>query len=463
MRPVITPAESARLDAESTEPVDVLMDRAGYGLALAVARLGIGYGSKVVVLAGPGNNGGDGYVAARYLRKRGAQVEVHALGYPRGDFSPARKAAVAAHHEGIRILPLGDPVRADLVIDGLFGAGFHGTLRGPAAAWTETSDPVVAVDLPSGLDGTDGSAAGPVFEAVHTVTFHALKVGHLFGLGPDLCGDVTVVDIGLSGERPALLVCDDEDAPLPRRPRTAHKWSAGAVLVVGGSPGMDGAALLAGRAALEAGAGYVRVACHPDTAGVIAAAEPSITTMAWDLESVVAASERFDVVAVGPGLGSGAHAADVVRGLLDRWKGPLVVDADAITSSTVEALASTAASVVITPHAGEFARLTGDGMSLDAVAALADRIDGVVVAKGNPTMVVGERPWLVTSGGPELATLGSGDVLTGTIAAFVARGLDPETAARSAAHRHGRAGAHLADAGTVTASRLASEIGRWVW
>lgn len=463
MRPVITPAESARLDEASSEPVEVLMDRAGYGVALEAVRMGAGYGSRVIALAGPGNNGGDAYVAARHLRRRGADVEVHALGFPKGAWSPSRKAAAAAVHAGVRVRPLGEPCGADLIIDGLFGAGFHGSLRGPAAAWAEAGGRVLAVDLPSGVDGTHGSAAGPAFTAERTVTFHALKTGHLLGEGPDRCGTVTIVDIGLRGEEPALLLCEDADAPVPARARTIHKWSSGAVLVVGGSPGLAGAAVLTARAALEAGAGYVRVATSDDVAALVAAADPSLTTMRWDLEAVMAEADRFDVLVLGPGLGRSPEARDVVAGLLDRWSKPLVLDADGITLADPAALSGTKADLVMTPHAGEFRSLTDAEPGLDAVVALAEGMGGVVVMKGNPTIVAGSDRWVVTSGGPELATLGTGDVLAGMIAAFSARGLDPETAARSAAHRHGRAGAALGRRGTVTASKLIGEIGRWSW
>ena len=461
MRPVITPAESARLDEASIEPVERLMDRAGYRVALAAARMGVGYGSRVVALAGPGNNGGDAYVAARYLRDRGASVEVHSLGFPKGDWSPARKAASAAVHAGVRVRPLGRPGRADLLIDGLFGAGFRGSLDGRAAAWVEAGHRVLAIDLPSGLSGSDGSVSGSCFSAERTVTFHALKVGHLLGDGPDLCGEIEVADIGLSGEDPALLLCEDSDAWVPPRRRSAHKWRSGAVLVVGGSPGLEGAAALTGRAALEAGAGYVRVACHRGSSSIVVATEPSLTTVDW--EQAASDAGRFDVIAIGPGLGRSDEARVLVSSMLERWDRTIVVDADAISLTSVGDLQRSRADVIITPHNREFERLTGAAPTVESVADLAEAIGGTVVAKGNPTLVIGEERWVITSGGPELATLGTGDVLTGMIAAFGARGLEPIAAARAAAHRHGRAGADVAASGTVTASRLAASVRRWAW
>ncbi len=468
MKPIITPEEAARLDAAATEPVETLMERAGLGVALAAVRMGARYGTRVLALAGPGNNGGDAYVAARYLRRRGVAMEVRALGYPKGGSSPARRAAAAAVAAGVRVCPLGSPEPADLLIDGLFGAGFRGELGGPGAAWTTHPAPVLAVDLPSGLDGSDGSVAGAAFTARRTVTFHALKVGHLFGEGPDRCGKVEVVDIGLPDAEPELWLCEESDAPVPARERTAHKWSAGAVLVVGGSPGIAGAAVLAGRAAVNFGAGYVRLACPGALQPVLAAADPSLTTVgigrgrtftAASAAAVLAAGERFDVMALGPGLGPGRQA--FVAALLEGWDRPLVLDADAIAAAGEEGLAARRHPTVITPHAGEFHRLTGEGAGYRPAADLAERTGAVVLLKGNPTVVAGRERWVVTSGGPELATLGTGDVLTGMVAALIARGLDPETAARSAAFRHGRAAARLAAGGTVTASALAGRVGRF--
>jgi hydroxyethylthiazole kinase-like uncharacterized protein yjeF len=468
MKPIITPEEAARLDAAATEPVETLMERAGLGVALAAVRLGAGYGTRVLVLAGPGNNGGDAYVAARYLRRRGVAVEVRGLGYPKREGSPARSAAAAAVAAGVPVRPLGAPEPCDLLIDGLFGAGFRGEMAQPAAAWTTLPVPVVAVDLPSGLDGGDGSVRGAAFTARHTVTFHALKVGHLFGEGPDRCGSVEVVDIGMAGGEPELRLCEEADAPVPTRPRTAHKWSAGAVLVVGGSPGIAGAAALAGRAAVNFGAGYVRLACPGALQPMLAAVDPSLTTVgigkgrafsAASAGAVLAAGERFDVMALGPGLGPGRQA--FVAALLEGWERPLVLDADAIAAAGVAGLAARRHPTVITPHAGEFRRLTGEVADYRQAAALAGRTGAVVLLKGNPTVVAGRERWVVASGGPELATLGTGDVLTGMLAALIARGLDSETAARSAAFRHGRAAARLAASDTVTASALAGRVGRF--
>jgi len=439
------------------------------GVALAAARLGAGYGSKVVVLAGPGNNGGDGYVAARHLRRRGAEVLVHALGYPKGDDAPARIAASTAVDSGVRVVPLDAPEDCDLVIDALFGAGFRGEIPAEAAAWTGAGHRVLAVDLPSGLDGETGEAAGPVFRAQRTVTFHAIKVGHLIGEGPDLCGDLEVVDIGLTGGAPVFVVCDDDDAPALPRDRRAHKWSAGSVAVVGGSPGITGAPMLAARSALSSGAGAVRLLCAGGLEPTYAAMSPGVMTAGIgtgtrlgeeDADAILEGAARFDVLVVGPGLG---EAGGLVAALVERWDGPLLIDADAIAACTVEGLEARSGSTLLTPHAGEFERLTGEVAGWRAAATLATTTGAVVILKGAPTFVAGEQIWAVTAGGRELATIGTGDVLAGVAAAFVARGLDPEIAARSSAHRHGRAGGSLAARTTVTAEGLVSEIGRFAW
>lgn len=449
MIPVVTTAGAGRMDERAIDGVDVLMDRAGLAVALAAVELGAGYGSRAVVLCGPGNNGGDGYVAARYLRERGVGVEVQALAEPRTE--AARVAADKARRAGVAISDLGSPEGADLVIDALFGGGFRRGLPEGVEPWMSAGTPVVAVDVPTGVDPDTGEI-GPEgsFRAEITVTFGALKPGHLLVPGADACGDVKVADIGLGEGEPTLMVAEASDCPLPIRPRRAHKWSAGSVLVVGGSEGMVGAAVLAGRAALHFGAGAVGVASPQPEA--VASLGPELLTPSLDsLEDLI---DRYDVTVVGPGLGDRPELVDRVLATADR----VVVDADAIRS--VESLAGAAGDVIITPHAGEFARLADQEAGPDVARRVAEEIGGVVLLKGSPTFVTdGEVPWVVTSGGPELATIGTGDVLAGMIAALWARGLEPAAAARSAAYWHGVAAADLDTEATVTADRLADHVG----
>ncbi len=468
MRPVITPEESARLDAASDVSIDVLMERAGLGVALAAARMGAAYGSKVAVLTGPGNNGGDGHVAARHLLRRGVDVAVHAHGDVPDEDSAAGRAAAAAAAAGVPIGRLGDLVEADLVIDALFGVGFHGRLPPEVLPWTDSSARVLAVDVPSGLDAGDGSVAGPVFLADTTVTFDAVKVGHLLGDGPRVCGRLEVAPIGLPDPDAAFWISDDDDAPAPPRDLDAHKWSVGSVAVVGGSAGMVGAAVMAAKAALSFGAGAVRLVVPGGLRPEAAAGNPEIMTggvgsgdsfAPQDGGQIRDALGRFDVLVLGPGIGKGRGR--LVTDLLQRWDRPLVLDADGISGASTGALQARPGPTVITPHAGEFERLTGEAAGHGAAFTLAEATGTVVLLKGSPTFVGGKERWAVTTGGPELASIGTGDVLAGMIGALIARGLDIETAARSAAHRHGLAGRSLAAVTSVTATGLLDEIGRW--
>ncbi len=472
MQPIITPEESARLDAAAADRIEELMERAGLWVALAAVEMGAGYGWRVAVLAGPGNNGGDAYVAAKYLQRRGALVTVHALAFPKGEDSAARKAGSAAVHAGVTVVALGGPAsKCDLIIDGLFGAGFHGELPAAVLPWLDSPAPLLAIDVPSGLSAADGTTTGPLFRASRTVTFHALKVGHLLGEGPELCGPIDVRDIGLEGGNPEMLLAEEDDAPRPSRLRTDHKWSAGSVLVVGGSPGLTGAAVLAGRSALEGGAGAVAIAVpgrwQPVVEGLAAGvmSKPIGTGERFDssdVDEVLAYAARFDVLALGPGLG--AEQDKFVAELLSRWDGPMVIDADGLNAIRHPSqLESSAGPTIITPHAGEFTRLAGVEAGYEAAAALARSTGIVVLLKGNPTFVSdANETWAVATGGPELATIGTGDVLTGMVAALWAQGLAPGTAARSGAYWHGVAGRRLSNRRRVTAEQLVSEVGRFV-
>ncbi len=309
------------------------------------------------------------------------------------------------------------------------------------------------MDIPSGLDPATGDLTDEAFHATRTVTFHALKVGHVIGSGPDVCGLVTVADIGLEGGNPELLLTEEDDAPRPSRPRTAHKWSTGSVLVVGGSSGMTGAAVLAGKAALGFGAGAVGLAVPEDAADVAAASAPEL--LHYSIDDL---PERYDVLLIGPGMGS--DRVDLAAKLISSWEGPVVVDADALAAVGSELTASRRFGTVVTPHAGEFKRMTGQEPSYLRARELAGRLDATVLLKGNPTFITdGEVPWVVNTGGPELATIGTGDVLAGMTAALLAGGEAPVVAARSAAYWHGRAGAEIARTRVVTAMRLVNEIG----
>ena len=467
MQLVITPEESAVLDAAAADRIEALMERAGLWVALAAVEMGIGYGSRVVILAGPGNNGGDAYVAAKYLARRGVNVVVHARGFPKGDYSAARKASCAAADAGVRVVPFGLPAPADLVIDGLFGSGFHGLLPDDVLPWLAHTAPVLAIDVPSGLSAADGTVAGEAFFADRTVTFHARKVGHLLGEGPERSGRLDVRDIGLEGGTPELRLVEETDASVPVRARTAHKWSAGSVLVVGGSPGLTGAVMLAASSALQAGAGAVVAAVPGRWQPSLEAMSAGVMTRAIgseerfdpaDVPELLAQAARFDVLALGPGLGP--EQEKFVGELIGRWDGKLLIDADGLNALTDPGQLRRAGGTIITPHAGEFRRLTGDEATYVAASNLARAQEVTVLLKGNPTFVAGPgAPWVITEGGPELATIGTGDVLTGTVAALWARGLEAVKAAYAGSFWHGRAGRSLADWSVVTAEALVEEVG----
>ncbi len=455
MIPVVTPAQMAAIDAAAPEPVETLIERAGAAVARAgLDLLGGAYGRRAVVLAGPGHNGDDGRAAAARLRRRGVRVRV--------------VDAVASARTGATLPP------ADLYIDAAFGTGLSRPYSPPPRS--TPAAPVLAVDIPSGLDGLTGAQlgrsarsevwaaadavavaprAGPecsapsVWAAARTVTFAALKPGLLFGAGPALCGEVEVADIGLDpAVEPAChLMTDADAAPLPAGTNATHKWRS-AVLVAAGSPGMAGAAALTCAAALRSGARMVHL-CAPEPVAARAPAE--VVASAPPLNVAV---ERFHAAAVGPGLGAGEEAAARLAEVLD-LPIPAVVDADGLRLLARPELAARlrrrAAPTVLTPHDGELAALTGAGPGPDRIAAVraaAAETGAVVLLKGGPTAVAdpGGRVLIAAAGDARLATAGAGDVLTGMIAARLAAfapvaAADVARRTAEAAHLHGRAGA----------------------
>jgi NAD(P)H-hydrate epimerase len=465
MIPVLAPEEMALVDRQAAEPVEVLVGRAGAAAARRAARLVSGvYAKRIVVLAGKGNNGADGRAAAALLSGQGAQVQV----LEASDIRPGQA------------LP-----SADLVIDAAYGTGLQRAYSPPSPG----GSPVLAVDIPSGVSGLTGEVleGGGAMRAVATVTFASLKPGLLFGAGPDLAGEVEVVDIGLGALVDAVARCwlvgdADVAALLPHRPRDGHKWQT-AVQVVAGSPGMTGAPWLVSRAALRAGAGYVRLSMPGVDPSVLPPGELvhlPVPASGWHAK-VLEELSRVKALVVGPGLGpvvgasTGPERHDLPGGevglLVSAAGVPTVVDADGLNAiGSLEGLAAIVARrrqpTVITPHAGELTRLAGHAPGPDRLAETRDaaaRSGAIVLLKGSTSVIAAPdgRALLAASGDARLATAGTGDVLSGVIGAFLARGLPAFEAAALAAHVHGRAALTGYREGLV-ASDLPDLVARWL-
>jgi NAD(P)H-hydrate epimerase len=451
MLPVLSRDEMRAADAAALAEVShaTLVNRAGTAVGQAALRmLGGAYAARVTVLAGKGSNGADALVAADLLARRGARVTV--IGATDGPAS----------------LP-----PCDLVIDGAYGTGFHGAYDAPELA---PGTPVLAIDIPSGIDADSGQAPGRATVATRTVTFAALKPGLLQGDGPAHAGTVEVVDIGIALGPSAVALMEDADLstePAPR-PASTHKW-ASAVAICAGSPGMEGSAILCSRGAMAAGAGMVRLGSPGDPAAAWPAevVRASLPAVGWATAFLNAATKcRAGVI--GPGLGTDQATAAEIRSVIEHFDHPLVIDADALRAlgdaeSARALLATRTAPTVLTPHDGEYARLAGAAPGPDRVAAarlLAERLGCIVLVKGPLTAVA--RPGggpasvlLSAAGTPALATAGTGDVLSGIIAAFMARGTEAQLAAALGAHAHGRAASRGRTQGQV-AGDLPRQLGR---
>jgi ADP-dependent NAD(P)H-hydrate dehydratase / NAD(P)H-hydrate epimerase len=423
--------------AEAGHDVDELMERAGRSVAEFILEEW-GAEESVTVVCGPGNNGGDGRVAARVLREEDCDVRIV-------ESKPDNEEK-----------DLGSP---GLIVDALFGTGFSGEPRPGAARLIEQMNSagldIVAVDVPSGVDASTGEVAGAVVDAAATVTFHHEKVGLRVAPGAFHSGDVEIVDIGLAdGETEHLKVTAEILDSVPLRSSSDTKYTAGSVLVVGGSPGLTGAACLAARAAFRADAGYVAVAASSESLPVLEV--QLLEAVKRPLEDVWEAAERARALALGPGLGRTEERRALVRRLLEETELPAVVDADALFElEPFERSAGT----VLTPHSGELARLLDvesswvDAHRLEAARRAVERFGCVVLLKGEGTLVAapGERI-LVCPGWPSLATAGTGDVLTGIIGAFLAKGMEARLAAAAAATLHAEAAAEAPQRAGLVAS-----------
>ncbi|PPD01801.1 MAG: bifunctional ADP-dependent NAD(P)H-hydrate dehydratase/NAD(P)H-hydrate epimerase [Hyphomicrobium sp.] len=476
-------AEADRLAATSGISPETLMENAGRAVADAVIRRAV-RGTTVVVFVGPGHNGGDGFVAARVLIKQGFEVrlailgDVHAL---RGD-----AATMASRYQGEIVQASPEWVRgAGVIVDALYGAGLSRPLSGDAAnlvdAINASGVPVISVDVPSGLDGTSGKANGPVVQATECITFFRKKPGHVLLPGRSLCGAVSVADIGIP-----TTVLDDiapkvfENSPavwrenFPRPRLDSHKYQRGHVVVVSGPPDQTGAARLAARGALRAGAGLVTVIGTPAATAINATHLTAIMVQSVSGPRAIDAflrDARRNAVVIGPGASVGPNTAADVCAILQS-SAAVVLDADALTSfstglgaadevrggfgflvSTAEdqpspcmlfrTIAARQAPVVMTPHDGEFKKLFGDmpGCKLDRTRAAAKLSGAIVVLKGPDTVVAAPdgRAVINSNAPPWLATAGSGDVLSGLIAGLMAQGMLAFEAACAGVWLHGAA------------------------
>ncbi len=431
---IVTPDEMAAVDAAAPEPVEELIERAGRAVArVAVDMMGGTYGRRVVVVAGPGNNGADGRVAARHLQRRGV------------------RCVVLAPDSAPEMLP-----PADLVVDAAFGTGLRRPFSFPSV---EPGTPVLAVDIPSGVDGLTGEAFGSPAPADVTITFEALKPGLLIEPGRSLAGKVEISDIGLDvGEVSAHLVDRAAVASwIPTVRPDGHKWTA-ATRIIAGSPGMTGAAHLAARAAQRTGAGYVQLGTpglDDDPTAPTEAVGLRLPAREWGVQALDGLS-RFGSLLVGPGietgldddLGNWLGAAETLTSMST----PMVFDGGALTHSVLSVLTARTGLTVITPHDGEWKRI-GGSLEPDRVAATRDfaATHGLVVLRKGPSTIVAEpdgRVLVVANGPSHLATAGTGDVLAGMTAALLARGVEALQAAASAAFIHGEA-ALLAGPGMI--------------
>lgn len=485
---ILTAEQAAAVDRRTIDEVGVpgrvLMETAGRAvLQVVLAELEAGRaGDGVVVLAGPGNNGGDGFVVARGLAARGIPCRVGfvgALDRLRGD-AAIMHALLVRCAPGVPVVAVAEPgeveaclgPRPAVVVDALFGTGLARPLGGVAARVVEAVNAwgarVVAVDIPSGVNGSTGEVPGVAIRADVTVAIGYLKRGLVLYPGADHCGDIRVAEIGFppdlaeaEGDGVEMLEPERAAAWLPVRPTTAHKGSAGKVLVVAGSMGMTGAALLAARGGLRSGAGLVVL-------GVPERVAQPLQGEVWEalslplpddgrgclgpasLDAALAAAETADALAVGPGVGRREETLALVSELIERVRCPVVVDADGLRALAERPRAS--AHVVVTPHPGEMSTLLGRErarITADPIAAArecARRYGVTALLKGAHT-VVSSREGRVTvnpTGNSGMASGGMGDVLTGLLAGFMAQGMESFRAASAAALVHGLAGDRVA-------------------
>ena len=445
--PIYLTEDIRRIERTAGEVTPPLMERAGTAAAELAATLASDKKKDILVLAGPGNNGGDARIAAVRLEQQFHRVSV-----------AGRMEEIADRKWG-------------LVIDGLFGIGLARDIDGEYARMVEYANrqdcPVLALDIPSGLHSDTGRAMGCAVRATHTITFIALKPGLLTLDGPDHCGEISVADLGLEPDKPNAWVATRElfQSVLKRRPRNFHKGLAGSVAILGGASGMAGAALLAGRAALKLGAGRVYVGMLDTTLPVDPAAPELMLRHADDAFGL-----DLNAMVVGPGLGDGERAETLLGAALTSEL-PCVLDADALNLISENAdlrrvCARRRAETLLTPHPAEAGRLLGTNTAavqadrVKAARLLSENLNAQVVLKGNGSILAArDGHWFVNrTGNPGMASAGMGDVLAGILGALLAQGYSGETALVLGTHLHGAAADELARMGTGPIGMTAGEV-----
>ena len=444
--PIYLTDDIRRLEREAGQTVPPLMERAGAAAAELAARLAFEK-KDILVLAGPGNNGGDAKIAAAHLQEQFYRVNV----VTRSD--ELREANWA------------------LVIDGLFGIGLARDIDGDYARLVDYANrqrcPVLALDIPSGLQSDTGRVMGRAVRATHTLTFIGLKPGLLTLDGPDHCGEITVADLGLPAQKAKAWVASRElfQTVLRRRPRKFHKGMAGSVAILGGASGMAGAALLAGRAALKLGAGRVYVGMLDQTLAVDPGAPELMLRHADD-----ALGLDLEALVIGPGLGDGERAETLLGAGLSSEL-PCVLDADALNlisqnADLRRACVRRSAETIVTPHPAEAGRLLGTSTAsvqedrVKAARVLSQNLNAHVVLKGNGSILVArDGHWFVNrTGNPGMASAGMGDVLAGMLGALLAQRYSGESALVLGTHLHGAAADALAASGVGPVGMTASEV-----
>jgi ADP-dependent NAD(P)H-hydrate dehydratase / NAD(P)H-hydrate epimerase len=446
-----------------------LMETAGQAVAEAAAEVS-GTGPARVV-CGKGNNGGDGLVAARALAETGYDAQALLLWPPEELSDDARANLVRLPESAARQVEKGDLAEAlegsGVVVDAIFGTGFSGAPRAPADAAIEAINacgaPVVAADIASGVDASTGEVEGAAVEADVTVTFHAAKIGHWVAPGKWHTGELRVAEIGIPDGAPAAPAAGLITARVlelaPRRGRGATKFSSGQVLVAGGSRGLTGAVCMAAEAAIRSGAGYATVAVPAALEDIFEVKLTEVMSRGFegsgdglapsDADGILEAARGAAAVVLGPGLGRSDEALELARELAPRIEAPLLIDADGLNAHAgrLGALATRSHPTILTPHAGELGRLLErdsdeiEAHRLACAREAAAASGAIVVLKGDDTLVVsGERVAIKPLSTPELATAGTGDVLSGTVGALLARGMDPFAATCAGVLAHGRAG-----------------------